>query len=73
MKLKEFKNLGHYHFILQFENGEMKDADLKNLISDKVKENELKTAHIDKDWGCLEFNDGMIDIEPNTLYKFCMS
>ena len=30
----------------------------------------LNTAQLNKDWGCLEFNDGAVDIEPKTLYRY---
>ncbi len=71
MKIIDFKNLGGYRFFLRFENGETKEVDLKNLISQKVELNALDSARIDKEWGCLEFKDGLVDIEPKTLYKFC--
>jgi hypothetical protein len=32
---------------------------------------ETPNSHrIDPDWGCLEFNHGQVDIEPQTLYRF---
>ena len=71
MKLLKFENLGKYHFAFKFENDYFEDANLKKLIEKKVSLTELKTAKINKEWGCLEFNNGMIDIEPETLYKFC--
>ena len=71
MKLLKFENLGKYHFAFKFENDDFEDANLKKLIEKKVSLTELKTAKINKEWGCLEFNNGMIDIEPETLYKFC--
>ncbi len=70
MKLVNFQNLGNYNFIFKFENGETKQANLYDLIHSKVLPTELNTANIDKDWGCLEFKNGFVDIEPNTLYKF---
>jgi len=33
-------------------------------------DSELQTARINKEWGCLEFKDGAVDIEPVTLYKY---
>jgi len=39
------------------------------LEKSKISKDEIKTAHIDKDWGCLEFKNGLVDIEPNTLYN----
>ncbi len=71
MKLLNFTNLGGYHFSLEFDNDYFENADLKILIDKKVSLSELITAQIDKDWGCLEFNNGMTDIEPKTLYEFC--
>ncbi len=70
MKLINFKYIDNYKFILTFENRETREVDLKNLISHKVSTKELKSAKIDKDWGCLEFNNGLVDIEPKTLYEY---
>ncbi|TAL54637.1 MAG: DUF2442 domain-containing protein [Methylovulum sp.] len=70
MKLKYIKHRDAYRFLLVFENGETQEADLKELIGDYVSVEALNTAHIDADWGCLEFNDGRVDIEPKTLYQF---
>jgi len=70
MKIVNFKNLGDYHFFLEFENGEKREVDLTKLISTKVSQDELNSARIDGDWGCLEFKNGMVDIEPKTLYKY---
>ncbi|RLA06518.1 MAG: hypothetical protein DRQ51_09205 [Gammaproteobacteria bacterium] len=71
MKLVSFKNIKDYHFSLKFENNFFKDKNLEKLIKNKVKITDLKTAKINTEWGCLEFNNGKIDIEPATLYKFC--
>ena len=71
MKLLEFKNLGGYRFSLVFEEDRFPDLDLKALIGEKVGLSDLDTTRIDKEWGCLEFNNGDIDIEPETLYRFC--
>ena len=71
MKLSSFDYLGGYKFRFQFENGDIKEADLKELISSKVSDNELASAKINPDWKCLEFNNGMVDIEPKTLFHFC--
>ena len=71
MKLLRFKNLGNYNFLFQFENGEEKKSNIQKLIAKKISIEELKTARIDPDWKCLEFNEGMFDIEPKTLYNFC--
>jgi len=70
MKIKHFEHLGGYHFLLTFENGETKETDLENLIGHHVSLDALNTARIDPEWGCLEFNDGRVDIEPKTLYQF---
>ena len=73
MKLKEFKQQENYIFDLSFENGINGIIDISSLIKSKVTLNELKSAHIDKNWGCLEFKNGMIDIDPKTLYNFTIS
>ena len=70
MKLTHFKQIDAYNFALTFANGETKQADLKDLIGLHVALDALKTARIDPDWGCLEFNNGRVDIEPKTLYEF---
>jgi hypothetical protein len=70
MKLKHFKQLDMYRFVLTFESGEIKEADLHDLIGQHVAIELLHTAHIDPEWGCLEFLDGKVDIEPNTLYRY---
>jgi len=70
MKLTNFTREYEYVFTFNFEKGINKTVDISNLIKNKVKKDELETAHLDKDWGCLEFKNGMVDIEPNTLYKF---
>ena len=67
----EFKNLGGYRFSLVFEETRFPDADLKSLIGENVGLSDLDTARIDEDWGCLEFKNGSIDIEPETLHRFC--
>ena len=72
MKLLKFKNLGGYRFSLVFEEDRFPVADLKSLIGEKVALSDLDTARIDEDWGCLEFKDGNIDIEPETLHRFCL-
>lgn len=70
MKLKHFQHLDAYSFVLTFENSEVVQADLKDLLSNYVTLDELGSARIDSDWGCLEFKNGMVDIEPKTLYQF---
>jgi hypothetical protein len=70
MKLKHFTRQDAYRFILEFENGEINEADLQELIGDYVDIEALSTAHLDIDWGCLEFKGGRVDIEPKTLYNY---
>jgi len=70
MKLKEFKIKNDYIFDLEFEDGIVRTVDMSKLIKSKVKANELNTAHIDKELGCLEFKNGTVDISPKTLYNF---
>ena len=73
MKLKYFEHLDAYRFLLTFENGEVKEADLLDLIGHYVSLDGLNTARIDTEWGCLEFNGGQVDIEPKTLYQFAIT
>lgn len=68
MKLINFEYQQDYIFILVFENGEKIEVDLSDLIKNHVSEKNLNTAQVNKEWGCLEFNNGMVDIEPKTLY-----
>lgn len=70
MKLKHFERHAGYYFLLTFENGDVKEADLAELIARYVSLDALMTARIDPEWGCLEFNGGNVDIEPKTLYQF---
>lgn len=70
MKLKEIKHQHNYEFLLTFANGETANVDLESLISSYVKPQEINTAHINQEWGCLEFKGGAVDIEPKTLYQF---
>jgi hypothetical protein len=72
MKLIKFKRQVDYQFTLTFENGEIKEIDLKGLIGQYVDINTLNTVHIDSEWGCLEFKGGMVDIEPKTLYRYAL-
>jgi len=46
---------------------------LQKLIGKHVSVDELATAHINTEWGCLEFNAGVVDIEPKTLYHYTFS
>jgi hypothetical protein len=70
MKLSQIKHQEDYKFLVTFENGEESVVDLRSLISNYVARNELKTAKIDQEWGCLEFKGGEVDIEPKTLYAY---
>lgn len=72
MKLLSFKIDKDYIFDFNFENGIQKKVDISSLIKSKVAVNELDSAHIDKDWGCLEFKNGLVDIDPLTLYKYVL-
>ncbi|ADL55744.1 DUF2442 domain-containing protein [Gallionella capsiferriformans] len=73
MKLRQFEQQQNYIFGLTFANGEFIETDLTPLIKDHVNATELASARIDQDWGCLEFKDGAVDIEPDTLYKWAKS
>ncbi len=73
MKLKEAQNISGYKFLFVFENGEQKEANIEPLISKYVSKEETNTAHVDEEWGCLEFKNGSVDIEPKTLYTFVKS
>jgi hypothetical protein len=73
MKLINFKNNNDYNFFFEFENGVKKNVNIYDLVGSKVSKEDLKSARIDSDWGCLEFCDGMIDIEPKTLYKYTIN
>lgn len=71
MKLKQIKHDHDYQFLLTFANQETAKVDLEKLISKYVNPEEIETARVNQDWGCLEFKNGAVDIEPKTLYKFC--
>ena len=73
MKLREIRHQTGYEFFFKFENGEGKLVDLKDLISDYVDQSELVTAEINQEWGCLEFKNGKVDIEPKTLCQYAYS
>jgi hypothetical protein len=70
MKLIEFQHQHDYIFTLTFENGETIKVNLKSLIEKHVSISNLNTAQLNKEWGCLEFNKGMVDIDPKTLYSY---
>lgn len=71
MKLKAFEQKQGFEFMFIFENGEQKYSDIEELVAQYLKQDDLQTATINNEWGCLEFKDGAVDIEPNTLYKYC--
>lgn len=73
MKLKQFAHQQDYRFNLIFENGESQSVDLAELIAAHVSPQQTASARINSEWGCLEFNDGMVDIEPKTLYRFAIT
>ena len=70
MKLIKFTHQTDYTFILFFENGTSRECDLKALVEKYVSPQQIKTAQLNTEWGCLEFNNGMTDIEPKTLYHY---
>lgn len=70
MKLKEIKHQHDYQFSITFANGESGNVNLESLIATHVKLQEVSTAHINSEWGCLEFKNGAVDIEPKTLYQY---
>jgi hypothetical protein len=72
MKLQSFRNKA-FTFSLTFADGESAEIDLQPLIGEHVSENDLTSARIDPDWGCLEFRGGTVDIAPETLYRFAVS
>lgn len=70
MKLREIEHKKGYQFLLTFINGEKANVNLETLISSYVKPQEIETANINQEWGCLEFNGGKVDVEPKTLYHY---
>lgn len=70
MKLIAFEHIQNYRFLLTFKNGAVVECDLKELIGAHVSVEDLSSARIDPDWGCLELKDGQVDIAPKTLYQF---
>jgi hypothetical protein len=72
MKLEQFQNTG-FDFLLTFANGVTVTTNLKSLIGDYVSEHELPSAKVDIEWGCLEFCNGAVDIEPTTLYRYAIN
>ncbi len=70
MKLHRFEPREACQFVLTFENGEVREVDLKGLIGQHVPLDSLHTARIDQEWGCLVFLDSCVGIEPKTLYRY---
>ena len=70
MKLTKYKNIDGYKFYFEFANRDSGEVNIENLINKYVKKNELSTARLNEEWGCLEFKKGLVDIEPQTLYNF---
>ena len=72
MKLAAFERRVGFEFALTFDTGERATVDLEPLIGNYVSTEELSTGEIDPEWGCLQFQQGSVDIEPNTLYRYAM-
>lgn len=73
MKLESFEHKTGYVFALVFSDHSCIEADLSPLIQSYVEPSAITTAQIDPEWGCLMFKNGMVDIEPKTLYSFASS
>jgi len=73
MKLQSFEHKNQYTFVLEFADHSRLEADLAPLLAAYVEPSAIQTAQIDPEWGCLMFKDGMVDIEPKTLYKFALA
>jgi hypothetical protein len=73
MKLIKFTHKVNYIFTLFFDDKKTQEVDLQELIGKHVLVNELSTANLNTEWGCLEFNAGVVDIEPSTLYHYTFS
>lgn len=73
MKLSQFAQQHDYIFSLNFADGTHLETDLALLISAHVSPQELNTARIDPEWGCLEFNNGAIDTAPKTLHHWALT
>ena len=70
MELKDFRYLDNYHFLLTFANGKSGEVDLQDLVGKYVSPGELDSAQLNEEWGCLEFKNHTVDIEPKTLYRY---
>jgi hypothetical protein len=72
MRLQGFQNIG-FQFLLVFTNDQAMVVNLSPLIDEHVAEAGLDSAKIDVEWGCLEFCNGAVDIDPTTLYRYASS
>jgi hypothetical protein len=70
MKLIAFEHIQNYRFLLTFKDGTAVECDLDELIGTHVSIEDISSARIDPEWGCLEFKGGQVDIAPKTLYRF---
>ena len=70
MKLISSKYMNNYKFSLTFISKETMEVDLFPLIGSYLKQDDLNTMKVNLEWGCLEFLEGKVDIEPKTLYKY---
>ena len=70
MRFRQIEHLEAYRCVLTFENGDRREVDLQELIGQHVALGDVQTARIDPEWGCLEFLNGRVDIEPETLYRY---
>ncbi len=70
MKLRSFEHKDQYTFLLEFVDHTRFEVDLFPLLAAYVEPSAIETAQIDPEWGCLMFKEGMVDIEPKTLYQF---
>ena len=71
MKLQNFQNSG-FEFSLGFENGQSIKVNLNPLIGKYISKQDLASARLDSEWGCLEFCDGSVDVDPSTLYRYAV-
>ena len=72
MKLASFEQRAGFEFAPMFENGERAIVDLEPLIGKYLSRDQLASGEIDPDCGCLQFQDGGVDIEPTTLYRYAL-
>ena len=73
MKLAKFEQEAGFEFAVWFENGERVTVNLELLIGNFVSAEQLALGEIDADRGCLQFQNGGVDIEPTTLYRYAMA